>query len=316
MIGRMRMTARARSTASAWAVLVLLGSGCTSEGTLSERVTSEGVASEGVASEGVASERREDTAAANDETAGPGVEDDAHARPDWLGTRVLPLAADGFGRRLPTPPELVDRRLGPPPVPEPAPAPPPEDGTFRATIGPVPAPVVERSTWSPACPVTLDELRYLTVTFIGFDGRSHTGEIIVHTDVAEDVASVFEKLHAARFPLEEVRVIDGPELDLPPTGDGNVTSAFVCRATVGGARWSEHAHGRAVDINPFHNPYVRGDLVIPELAGAYTDRSDVRPGMIVDGDAVTRAFDAIGWGWGGHWTGPAIDPMHFSTSGR
>ncbi len=242
-------------------------------------------------------------------------EDDPHARPEWLGTRVLPLAADGFGRRLPTPPELMDRRLRPP-SPGPSPAPPPEDGTFRATIGPVPAPVVERSTWSEACPVALDELRYLTVTFIGFDGRSHTGELIVHAEVAQDVVRVFDALHAARFPLEEVRVIAAPELDLPPTGDGNVTSAFVCRATVSGTRWSEHAYGRAVDINPFHNPYVREDLIIPELAGAYTDRTDLRPGMIVDGDVVTRAFDAIGWGWGGDWSGPASDPMHFSTSGR
>jgi hypothetical protein len=84
---------------------------------------------------------------------------------------------------------------------------------------------------------------------------------------------VFRRLHAARFPLEEVRIITSEELDLPPTGDGNVTSAFVCRPTVGGSRWSEHAYGRAIDINPFHNPYVRGDLVLPELAGAYVDRA-------------------------------------------
>ncbi len=243
-------------------------------------------------------------------------EPDLHARPDWLGTRVLPLAADGFGQRLATPPELVDRQLRPPPPPEPAPAPAPEDGTFRATIESVPTAVVARSTWSAACPVTLEELRYLSVTFVGFDGRSHTGELIVHAEVAEDVASVFEALFVARFPLEEVRVIDASELDLPPTGDGNVTSAFVCRATVGGTRWSEHASGRAIDINPFHNPYVRADLIIPELAGSYVDRTDVRPGMIVERDVVTAAFGAIGWGWGGDWTGRATDPMHFSSTGR
>jgi hypothetical protein len=236
-------------------------------------------------------------------------------RPEWLGTRVLPRAPDGFGQRLPTPPELVDRRLATPPLPDPVPAAASGQG-FAATRGPVPEGVVARSTWRPDCPVTIAELRYLTVTFIGFDGQEHTGELIVHEDVAEDVVDVFAALHAARFPLEEVRVIAADELDAPPTGDGNVTSAFVCRPTVGGSRWSEHAYGRAIDLNPFHNPYVRGDLVIPELAGSYVDRTDVRPGMIVAGDAATTAFAGIGWRWGGDWTGPATDPMHFSASGR
>jgi hypothetical protein len=243
------------------------------------------------------------------------LESTALPRPEWLGTRVLPIAADGFGERLPTPPELVDRRLVTPPLPAPTP-PPPSDRSFRGTIAHVPDGVVARSTWEPRCPVLLSDLRYLTVTFFGFDGQVHTGELIVHEDVAQDVVGVFAALHAARFPLEEVRVIDAPELDLPPTGDGNVTSAFVCRPTVGGSRWSEHAYGRAIDINPFHNPYVRGDLVLPELAGSFVDRSDVRAGMIVPGDIVTDAFTAIGWGWGGDWTGPATDPMHFSTTGR
>jgi hypothetical protein len=248
---------------------------------------------------------------------GPGpVADGARARPDWLGTRVLPIAADGFGERLPTPPELVDRRLLTPALPGPTPPPPPSDGSFRGTIEEVPDSVAARSTWEARCPVALSDLRYLTVTFVGFDARPHTGELLVHADVAETVVGVFAALHAARFPLEEVRVIAAVELDLPPTGDGNVTSAFVCRPTVGGTRWSEHAYGRAVDINPFHNPYVRGDLVLPELAGSYVDRSDVRPGMVVSGDVVTRAFSGVGWGWGGDWTGAATDPMHFSTTGR
>jgi len=240
----------------------------------------------------------------------------ASPRPAWLGTRVLPRASDGFGERSPTPPELVDRRLETPELPEPGPPGPPADGGFRSTVTTVPEGVAARSTWAVGCPVDLADLRYVTVTFIGFDDRAHTGELIVHADVAEDVVAVFAVLHAERFPIEELRVIAPEELGAPPTGDGNVTSGFVCRPTVGGTRWSDHAFGRAIDVNPFHNPYVRGDLVLPELAGAYVDREDVRPGMIVPGDAVTRAFAAVGWGWGGDWTGPARDPMHFSVSGR
>jgi len=235
-------------------------------------------------------------------------------RPTWLGTRPLPLAPDGFGLRLPTPPELVDRRLPPPPPPLGLPA-PPADGTFASTVGPVPAEVAARSTWRPDCPVALEDLRYVTATFMGFDGRTHTGELIVHAEVAEDVVAVMAALHAAAFPLEEVRVIAAEELALPPTGDGNVTTAFVCRPAVGSTRWSEHASGRALDVNPFHNPYVRGDLVLPELAGAYVDRSVRRPGMVLPDGPVEAAFAAVGWRWGGRWTS-ALDWMHFSPSGR
>lgn len=237
-------------------------------------------------------------------------------RPEWLGTRVLAVADDGRPERPPTPDELRDRRFSPLPIPHPTPEGPPGDGSFRGTSGPVPSDVLARSTWHAGCPVDADELRYLTVTFVGFDDRTHTGELLAHADVADDLLQVFAALHAARFPLEDVRVISPEELVAPPTGDGNVTTVFVCRMTVGGSRWSEHAFGRAIDLNPFHNPYVRGSVVIPELSGVYTDRDDVRPGMIVAGDAVTAAFAAIGWGWGGAWTGAATDPMHFSVTGR
>lgn len=170
------------------------------------------------------------------------------------------------------------------------------------------------STWSSECPVTLDDLRYLTVSFWGFDGGHHTGEIIVHREVAADVVDVFEQLHAERFPLEEMRLIGDADLDAAPTGDGNNTAAFVCRPMRGGNSWSEHAYGLTIDINPFLNPYVRGDVVIPELASAYLDRGWHRPGMIQPGDVVTEAFAAIGWTWGGTWSSP--DLMHFSRGGR
>jgi D-alanyl-D-alanine carboxypeptidase len=232
----------------------------------------------------------------------------ATPRPAWLGTRVLSERRDGVGDSQPTPPELVDRRL-PPPEPDPSQA------GFAATVGPVPADVVARSTWTEACPVGLDELRYLTVPFLGFDGHTYSGEMIVHADVAADVAGIFEQLYEADFPIEEMRVVSPEELDAPPTGDGNNTTAFVCRATTMGSSWSEHAYGLAVDINPFHNPYVRDDIVIPELATAYTDRDRSRPGMIQPGDAVTMAFAEIGWAWGGGWRS-IKDWMHFSRSGR
>jgi hypothetical protein len=228
-----------------------------------------------------------------------------------LGARPLPLRPDGYGKVLPTPPPLRRRAL--PTVDR---LPPPRDGRFAATVGPVSQAIRERmgTSWNPNCPVRLADLRYLTVSFRGFDGRAHTGELVVHQRVARQVVSVFEQLYQARFPIEEMRLVTTADLDAHPTGDGNNTAAFVCRAARQQTRWSAHAYGLAVDVDPFQNPYRRGDLVLPELAGAYLDRANLRPGMIRRGDAVTKAFAGIGWTWGGSWHSPT-DLMHFSATG-
>jgi hypothetical protein len=232
-----------------------------------------------------------------------------YARPDWLGTRLLPLRPDEFGEAQPTPVELQDRQLETLDL-----LAPPTDDEFHWTIDPIPPDVLARASWVPECPVTLEELSYLTLTHYGFDQRFHTGEMIVNAAVAEDVVEVFRKLHEARFPIEQMRVITKEEIDAHPTGDWNDTTSFVCRPAVGSTSWSQHAYGTGIDINPFHNPYLKGDLVLPELASVYTDREDVRVGMIVAGDVATEAFAEIGWGWGGNWSS-LKDWMHFSLSG-
>lgn len=229
--------------------------------------------------------------------------------PPWLGKRVLPVDDDGLGIATSTPRLLRDRRLAT--VDR---LPPPRGERFVPTIRPLPPEVVKRSTWRPSCPVSRADLSYVTVSFWGFDERPHTGELIVHRSVAREVVSVFRALYRDRWPIEEMRVTTRAELDAPPTGDGNNTSAFVCRPARFARQWSEHAYGRAVDVNPFHNPYVRGELVLPERALSYRDRAWERPGMIEAGDVVTTAFGRIGWGWGGNWTS-AKDWMHFSGSG-
>lgn len=227
-----------------------------------------------------------------------------------VGARLLPRRPDGFGEVEPTPPELVNRAL-----PTKDLLPPPAGDRYAATIGAVPADVLARSTWQPACPVKATDLRYLTLAFWGFDGRAHTGEMLVNASGADGIAKVFGVLFADRFPLEEMRVTSASDLDAPPTGDGNTTSAFVCRPARGQTTWSAHAYGLAVDVNPFCNPYTQGDLVLPELASAYVDRSRVRPGMVLAGDATVRAFAAIGWSWGGNWRSPT-DLMHFTATGH
>jgi hypothetical protein len=227
---------------------------------------------------------------------------------------VLPTTGTGFGEVRRTPPALRDRRFTLPDRLRMLPG-----RGFASRVGPVPADVLARSTWHPDCPVGAEELRWVRLTFWGFDDARHTGELLVHASVAEDVVQVFRRLYAARFPLEEMRITERAELDAPPTGDGNNTGAFVCRPIAGGSAYSQHAYGLAVDVNPFHNPYLRegaqGRVVLPELASAYLDRDRRRPGMVVAGGPATDAFADVGWGWGGAWR-TLKDYQHFSLADR
>ncbi len=233
------------------------------------------------------------------------------APPSWLGRRVLPLTASGYGQVRPTPPELAQRRFTLPDVLAPLPG----RGFAVRVRTPAPAAVIARSTWTRSCPVKASELSWVRLTFRGFDQQRHTGELLVRTSATEPLVKVFRRLYAARFPLEEMRIIRAEEQDAPPTGDGNNTSAFNCRPTTGGSEYSQHAYGLAIDLNPFQNPYVRGGLVLPELASAYRDRTWSRPGMITARGPVVRAFTAIGWTWGGSWRS-LVDYQHFSQNGR
>ena len=230
--------------------------------------------------------------------------------PEWLGTRLLALRpGDGLGVATPTPVELVDRQLWTVDHLD-----PPTGNEFVSSlITPPPPDVIERSTWRPECPVGIDALAYGQVSFYGFDGLFHTGEFLVHQDFGEGIVEIFRELHATRFPIEEMRVTTQGDVDAPRTGDANNTSSFVCRLAVGSSSWSRHAHGGAIDINPFHNPFVRGDLVLPELASSYIDRTNERPGMVTP--AVVALFADLGWGWGGEWTS-VDDWMHFSDTGN
>jgi hypothetical protein len=231
--------------------------------------------------------------------------------PPWLGTRPLPLRPDGYGQAQPTPPELDPRRFTLPDTLAPLPG----DG-FASVVEKVPAEVLARSTWAPGCPVGADDLAYVQLTFWGFDDQRHTGELLLNRSVADDVVGVFRTLYKERFPFEELRVTPRSELDAHPTGDGNNTESFVCRPSTGSTTTlSQHAFGLAIDLDPFQNPYTNDDLVLPELASSYLDRDDVRPGMITPDGVVVRAFESIGWTWGGTWRS-LKDYQHFSQNGR
>jgi hypothetical protein len=189
---------------------------------------------------------------------------------------------------------------------------------FEATIGPIDGSLRATMTgvsWRRGCPVSLRDLRVIRSSHWGFDGRVHTGRLIVHRDVASDVVTVLRRLHGARFPIRRMVPVDAYGANDFRSIEADNTSAFNCRYVEGTTRWSEHAYGRAIDLNPIENPYVSGGRTSHVASRPYVDRTPCRRGMACPGNVVLRAFRSIGWGWGGDWTG-IKDYQHFSASSR
>jgi hypothetical protein len=191
-----------------------------------------------------------------------------------------------------------------------------EDTGFTSSVSEIDDALAARmgSSWHSGCPVPLADLRYLTVSYRGFDGSEHAGELVVAASVASDVVEVFHRLYDNGFPVRSMRLVDdfGGSDDDSMAADNS--SAFNCRPVTGGGGFSEHSYGTAIDLNPVENPYLSGSLVLPTAGRTFVDRPDA-PGVIHPGDAVVEAFASHGWTWGGTWSGP-IDYQHFSVSGR
>lgn len=163
-----------------------------------------------------------------------------------------------------------------------------------------------------------EELRLLRVPYVDFKGRTRTGEMIVAADVAEDLLDIFAEIHAAGFPFQSIELVDKFRGDDGFSMAANNTSAFNCRVVAGSNRLSQHAFGKAIDINPVQNPYVQGKRTSPSAGVDYDEPKERKAGVkgvILDDDAVVRAFRKRGWGWGGDWTS-SKDYQHFSANGR
>ncbi|TVR38375.1 MAG: hypothetical protein EA388_00280 [Nitriliruptor sp.] len=183
--------------------------------------------------------------------------------------------------------------------------------------GPLPASLealARRFTWQPDCPVGLDRLRLVEVVHTDLDGRERWGQLVVHRDVADDVGAAFVTLRERGFPIARMEPIEHFRGDDDASMAANNTSAFNCRRVTGGTRFSEHAYGWAVDLNPVQNPYVRGGTVLPPAGRDFVDRNRIQPGMLTRPGAV-EVFDALGWGWGGDWRS-LKDYQHVSLTGR
>lgn len=169
-----------------------------------------------------------------------------------------------------------------------------------------------RFSYRAGCPVRPAELRTVAVSHWGFDGKPRVGRIVVAERVAPGVLSVFRTLWRAKFPIRQLRPVSAYRGSDDASMAADNTSGFNCRFVGGTSRWSMHAYGEAIDVNPVENPYVRGSTVSPPAGRAYLDRSRSRPGMAVRDGVLVRAFAAVGWKWGASFG----DYQHFSTTGR
>ncbi|HSS32018.1 MAG TPA: M15 family metallopeptidase [Solirubrobacterales bacterium] len=189
---------------------------------------------------------------------------------------------------------------------------------FRGHASPLDPALRQRMTgvsWHPGCPVGLDDLRLLAVTYWGFDGDAHFGRLVVNRDAARPLLTVMRRLYRLHYPFRRMQLVDAYGADDHRSMEADNTSAFDCRFVSGTSRWSQHAYGRAIDVNPIENPYADSDgYVSPPQGAPFADRTQHAKGLIHRGGHVVRAFAAIGWGWGGDWNWPK-DFQHFSATG-
>jgi D-alanyl-D-alanine carboxypeptidase len=186
---------------------------------------------------------------------------------------------------------------------------------FTHSVAPVTRAQLPHS-WRPGCPVAPSSLRRLRLGYWGFDGKPHVGTLVVNTSAVGDLTIVFRRLYRARFPIRRMRPIDAYGGNDERSLAADNAAAFNCRYATGPGpkRWSAHAYGVAIDVNPVENPYLESGRVHPRAGKAYLDRSNVRPGMAVRGGLLVSSFAAVGWKWGGRWTGTP-DYQHFSATG-
>jgi D-alanyl-D-alanine carboxypeptidase len=172
-------------------------------------------------------------------------------------------------------------------------------------------------SWHRGCPVGFADLRLLTVRHWGFDRRPHRGRLAIHRDQARGMLRAMRSLYRLRFPIRRMRLVDAYGADDRRSMAADNTSAFNCRFVAGSAGvWSEHAYGRAIDVNPVENPYVtESGFVSPPAGARYAERSRHARGMIHRHGPVVEAFASVGWKWGGNWPWPR-DYQHFSSTGH
>lgn len=178
--------------------------------------------------------------------------------------------------------------------------------------------MLKANSWRRTCPVHLNNLRYINVNHLNFEGQTVSGEIIVHKDIAEEVVHIFSDLYEIAYPIRQMRLVADFEANDWESIEADNTSAFNCRPVTGKKKkWSKHAYGKAIDINPIENPYVNRKGYISHKASwqykkrVHRNNSFADRAVLLKNDKATKIFKSYGWKWGGDWN-TIKDYQHFS----
>lgn len=162
--------------------------------------------------------------------------------------------------------------------------------------------------------ISYEDLAYIHVLHYDFQGQVQEGELICNQSIAQDLVDIFYELYESQYPIEKIRLIDEYDADDEASMADNNTSCFNYRTVPGRTRLSNHSYGCAIDINPLYNPYVRTsggkELISPDNAVPYADRSADFPYKIDKNDVCYKIFIEHGFSWGGAWNS-SKDYQHF-----
>lgn len=168
--------------------------------------------------------------------------------------------------------------------------------------------------------IALEDLRYMKLLHYNFDHKIQVGELIVNKELVKDYQEIFLELYKNEYEIYSMYLIDdfwtGRALSSDSASiEANNTSAFCYRKSASSDNLSNHALGRAIDINPQQNPYItfdeEGDPVYTHKnARDYVNRGDKLPHMIDHDDLVFKLFAEHGFEWGGDWRS-LKDYQHF-----
>ncbi len=177
--------------------------------------------------------------------------------------------------------------------------------------------MIKGNSWRKGCPVSLEKLRYLRMTYKDFRGTDMTGELIVHKNVSTEVTQIFKALYEADYPIHKMKLVSDYKGNDWQSIEADNTSAFNCRNATGSKKWSKHSYGKAIDINPIENPYIsrkgyishKESLVYKKRVHKYNTYAD--KAILLKNDEAVKIFKIYGWKWGGDWSG-VKDYQHFS----
>lgn len=167
------------------------------------------------------------------------------------------------------------------------------------------------------CTVPYEDLVYVGLLYIDFNGEEQSGELICNKAIAQDMVEIFYELYRNDYRIERIRLVDEYGGDDTLSMLDNNTSCFNYRVVDGTTTLSKHALGCAIDINPFYNPYIvynkngSGETYIsPKGSEIYADRSQDFPYKIDENDLCYKLFTKHGFTWGGNWNSTK-DYQHF-----